>query len=88
VHLYLPEYRAQRRILPDVKAKKYIHRYGESVLSTLETSFAAVMRQSVMAANLLNLLAFLNFDDISPTLFEERRQSEDDDECQGDQNRP
>jgi hypothetical protein len=88
VHFYLPEYRAQRRTLLDVKAKKYVHRYGESVLSTWETLFAAVIRQSVMAADLLSLLAFLNFDDIYPTLFEERRQSEDDDECQDDQNRP
>jgi hypothetical protein len=31
VYLYLPEYRAQRRTLLDVKAKKYIPRYGESV---------------------------------------------------------
>ena len=40
------------------KAKKMIHRYGESVLSTWEASFAAVERQSVMAARLLSLLAF------------------------------
>ena len=84
LHLYLPEYHAQRRTLLDNKPKKHIHRYGESVLSTWETSFAAVMRQSVIAANLLSLLAFLNFDDIYPTLFE----FGDGDECQDVQNRP
>jgi hypothetical protein len=73
LHLYLPEYRVQRRTLLDNKAKKHVHRYGESVLSTWETSFAAVMHQSAIAANLLSLLAFLNFDDIYLTLFEERR---------------
>jgi tetratricopeptide (TPR) repeat protein len=70
VRLYLPEYRARRRDLLSVKAKKQIHRYGESVLSTWETSFAAVARQSAVAARLLSFLAFLNFDDIFPGLFE------------------
>ena len=84
LHLYLPEYHAQRRTLLDNKPKKHIHCYGESVLSTWETSFAAVMRQSVIAANLLSLLAFLNSDDIYPTLFE----FGDSDECQDVQNRP
>ena len=70
VRLYLPEYRARRKELLSVKAKKQIHRYGESVLSTWETSFAAVARQSAVAARLLSFLAFLNFDDIFPSLFE------------------
>ena len=70
VRLYLPEYRARRKELLSVKAKKQIHQYGESVLSTWETSFAAVARQSAVAARLLSLLAFLNFDDIFPGLFE------------------
>ena len=70
VRLYLPEYRARRKELLSVKAKKQIHRYGESVLSTWETSFAAVARQSAVAARLLSFLAFLNFDDIFPGLFE------------------
>jgi tetratricopeptide (TPR) repeat protein len=70
VRLYLPEYRARRKELLSVKPKKQIHRYGESVLSTWETSFAAVARQSAVAARLLSLLAFLNFDDIFPGLFE------------------
>jgi hypothetical protein len=37
---------------------------------TSSTSFAAVERQSLMAARLLSLLAFLNFDVIFPVLFE------------------
>jgi len=68
--LYLPEYRERRKHLLGAKANRQIHRYGESVLSTWETSFAAVERQSPMAARLLSLLAFLNFDDIFLALFE------------------
>ena len=71
IRLYLPEYRERRKQLLGMKAKKLIHRYGESVLSTWETSFAAVERQSGTAARLLSLLAFLNFDDIFPALFEQ-----------------
>jgi hypothetical protein len=70
IRLYLLEYRERRKQLLGMKAKKLIHQYGESVLSTWEASFAAVERQSVTAARLLSLLAFLNFDDIFPTLFE------------------
>jgi tetratricopeptide (TPR) repeat protein len=66
---YLPEYRDRRKQLLNVKAQKHIHRYGESVLSTWETSFSAIARQSPMAARMLNLLAFLNFDDIFLDLF-------------------
>jgi len=36
-----------------------------------QVSFAAVERQSAIAACLLNLIAFLNFDDIFPTPFEQ-----------------
>jgi tetratricopeptide (TPR) repeat protein len=70
ISLYLPEYRERRKQLLSMKAKKLIHQYGESVLSTWETSFAAVERQSATATRLLSLLAFLNFDDIFPALFE------------------
>ena len=59
-----------------MKARKLIHRYGESVLSTWEISFAAVERQSAIAARLLSLIAFLNFDDIFPALFEQLRRGE------------
>ena len=70
ISLYLPEYRERRKQILGMKARKLIHRYGESVLSTWETSFAAVARQSVIAVRLLSLLAFLSFDDIFPALFE------------------
>ena len=70
IRLYLLEYRDRRKQLLSMKAKKLIHQYGESVLSTWETSFAAVERQSTAAARLLSLLAFLNPDDIFPALFE------------------
>ena len=76
IRLYLPEYRERRKQLLSVKAKKLIHRYGESVLSTWETSFRVVEQQSVSAARLLSLLAFLNFDDIFPALFERRPDEE------------
>jgi tetratricopeptide (TPR) repeat protein len=69
IRSYLPEYRERRKQLLGMKARKLIHRYSESVLSTWETSFAAVERQSAIAARLLSLLAFLNFDDIFPALF-------------------
>jgi hypothetical protein len=46
------------------------------VLSTWEVSFAAVERQSAIAARLLSLIAFLNFDDIFPALFEQLRGGE------------
>ena len=73
VSLLLPEYRERRKQLLSMKARKLIHRYGESVLSTWEISFAAVERQSAIAARLLSLIAFLNFDDIFPALFEQLR---------------
>jgi len=70
IHLYLPEYRQRRKHLLGTKANKLIHRYGESVLSTWETSFVTVYQQSAMAARLLSLLAFLSCDDIFLALFE------------------
>jgi tetratricopeptide (TPR) repeat protein len=70
IRSYLPEYRERRKQLLGIKGSMLIHRYGESVLSTWETSFAVIERQSTMAARLLSLLAFLNFDDIFPALFE------------------
>lgn len=60
IRLYLLEYRERRKHLLSTKAKKLIRQYGESVLSTREASFVVVERQSVMAARLLSLLAFLN----------------------------
>jgi tetratricopeptide (TPR) repeat protein len=66
---YLPEYGERRKQLLNIKVTKHVHRYGESVLSTWETSFSALARQSPVASRLLTLLAFLNFDDIFLDLF-------------------
>ena len=54
IRLFLPEYRERRKQLLSINAKKLIHRYGESVLSTWEISFAAVEWQSAIAARLLS----------------------------------
>jgi hypothetical protein len=59
--------RARSNIIP--VDMELVHRYGESVLSTWETSFSAVVRRSPVASRLLTLLAFLNFDDIFLDLF-------------------
>jgi len=75
VRLYLREYREHRGRLLSRKAIQNIHRYGESVLSTWETTFAAVERQSRVASRLLCLLAFLNFDDIFLGLFNRESRS-------------
>jgi hypothetical protein len=59
----------RRKPLLNCKPQKYIHRYGESILSTWETSFSAIAQHSPMAARVLSLLAFLNLDDIFLDLF-------------------
>jgi hypothetical protein len=69
IRQYLPEYRRQRKRLLSRKPTRYIHRYGESVLSTWETSFSAIAAQSIVASRLLSLLAFMNYDDIFLALF-------------------
>ena len=69
IRQYLSDYRTQRKRLLSRKPTRYIHQYGESVLGTWETSFDAIVRQSVVASRLLSLLAFLNFDDIWVGLF-------------------
>ena len=66
---YLPEYGERRKQLLNIKVTKHVYRYGESVLSTWETSFSALARQSPVASRLLTLLTFLNFDDIFLDLF-------------------
>jgi hypothetical protein len=67
VRLFPPEYRERRKQLLSMKARKLIHQYGESMLSTWEVSFAVVEQQSAIAARLLGLIAFLNFNDICQT---------------------
>ncbi|KAK5678384.1 hypothetical protein LTR17_027658 [Elasticomyces elasticus] len=66
---YLPEYRHRRKALLSRKAKQQIHQYGESVLSTWETSCAAIAKQCPVAIRLLSFLAFLDPDDIFLELF-------------------
>jgi NB-ARC domain len=61
---YLPGYRAQRKKLLSRKPTRNIHQYRESVLSTWESSFNAIMAISPLASRLLGFLAFFNFDDI------------------------
>lgn len=70
ISLYLPEYRTRRDQLLSRSAHLNIHGYSDSVLSTWEISLSAVERQSPLAAQLLNLLAFINFDDIFLGLFQ------------------
>lgn len=79
---YLPEYHEQRKQLLRVKATKLLHRYEESVLSTWETSFLTVVRQSPVASRLLTLLALLNFDDIFLDLFSVEDASREDERRQ------
>ena len=67
---YLPEYRQRRKELLQQRAKRYIHQYGESVLSTWEVSFEAIKDYNPAAARLLSLLAFINFEDIFLGLFD------------------
>ncbi|MBA7490595.1 hypothetical protein ES702_01133 [subsurface metagenome] len=71
VQQYLPRYRADRTRMLALKPRKLEHQYTEGVLSTWELSFAALQRQSPVAAQLLILLAFLNPNDIFLGLFED-----------------
>jgi hypothetical protein len=70
IRRYLPEYHEHRERLLSRKAIPNVHRYGHSVHSTWETSFAGVKRQSKIASRLLCLLALMNFDDIFLGLFD------------------
>ncbi|KAL9591408.1 MAG: hypothetical protein Q9179_007754, partial [Wetmoreana sp. 5 TL-2023] len=67
---YLPQYRQRRKELLQLRPKQYVHRYGESVLSTWETSFEAIESDNPAAARLLSLLAFVNFEDIFTGIFD------------------
>ncbi|KAK3174783.1 hypothetical protein OEA41_002029 [Lepraria neglecta] len=68
---YLPEYRSRRAELLRQKPNRIVHHYGESVLTTWETSFDAITRQCPGATKLMGLLAFLNNDDILPGFFDQ-----------------
>lgn len=84
IRRYLPEYMKQRKQLLSRRANQEIHRYGESVLSTWEASFAAAERRSPLAPQLLGLLACLNCEDIPLALFaaEPPAQEEEAEECE------
>ncbi|KAH8881893.1 hypothetical protein GQ53DRAFT_886564, partial [Thozetella sp. PMI_491] len=71
VHLeeYLTEYRRRRRQILNRKPSTLVHQYGESVMTTWETSFAAIHRRLPAASRLLTLLAFLDNSDIFMELF-------------------
>jgi hypothetical protein len=68
---YLPEYHRRRKELLGHKPKQLIHQYGESVLTTWETTFSAIARHTPEASRFLTLLAFLHFDDIFLDLFDQ-----------------
>ena len=51
------------------KAKRQIHQYGESVLSTWETSCTAISKQCPVAVRLLSFMSFLDPEDIFLELF-------------------
>lgn len=70
LQLFLPEYREHRHTLLASRGDPHLHQHSNSILSTWELSFAAVERQSLRAARLMTLLAFLNFDDIFLRLFD------------------
>jgi tetratricopeptide (TPR) repeat protein len=70
IYQYLSEYRERRKEILSQKPKRHIQQYGESVLTTWESSFTAVCKESPGASDLLGLLAFLNPDDILMTFFE------------------
>ncbi|RDW89219.1 hypothetical protein BP6252_01251 [Coleophoma cylindrospora] len=70
IHGYLPEYHERRKELLSRKPTKLIDQYGESVLTTWESSFAAVRKLSPAASQLLGLLAYLDPDDIPESFFQ------------------
>jgi tetratricopeptide (TPR) repeat protein len=67
---YLVEYAERKKILLARKPKKHIDQYGESVLTTWETTYAAIFDRCPEACNLLTLIAFLSSSDIFPELFD------------------
>jgi tetratricopeptide (TPR) repeat protein len=61
---YLLEYAERKKVLLARKPKKHIDQYGESVLTTWETSYAAMSRQCPEACNMLTFLSFLDSSNI------------------------
>jgi len=61
---YLPEYRERRKELLAQRPSWLVHQYGESLLTTWETTFRAMEGYNPKACQFLALLSFLNQDDI------------------------
>jgi tetratricopeptide (TPR) repeat protein len=61
---YLVEYAERKRSLLARRPKKHVDQYGESVLTTWETSYAAISSQCPEACNLLTFLSFLSSSNI------------------------
>jgi hypothetical protein len=61
---YLVEYAERKRTLLALKPRKLIDQYGESVLTTWETSYAAIASQCPEACNMLTFLSFLSSSNI------------------------
>lgn len=61
---YLPEYQQRQRELLAQRPSWLVHQYGESVLTTWETTFHTIEAQSPDTCHFLALLSFLNPDDI------------------------
>ena len=66
---YLPEYRKRRKQLLD-NTPGLADQYTMSVISSWEVSFESLSRVSIIAANLLSLLSFIDSTDISESWFE------------------
>ncbi|GAB7333955.1 hypothetical protein MBLNU13_g06063t1 [Cladosporium sp. NU13] len=68
---YLVEYRKRQKALLDRMPKPHVDQYGESVLTTWETSYAAIAKRCPEAVNLLTFLAFLSPNDLFLELFDD-----------------
>ena len=66
---YLPEYRKRRKQLLD-NTPGLADQYTMSVISSWEVSFESLSRLSIIAANLLSFLAFIDSTDIFESWFE------------------
>lgn len=69
IKAYLPEYQLRRRELLKRNPEKLVHQYSESVLTTWETSYQAIINFYPEASTLMTILSFLSFDDIFLQLF-------------------
>lgn len=61
---YLPEYRERRKALLMQRPTWLVHQYGESILTTWETTYRAIEGQKPEACQFLTLLSFFTQDDI------------------------